>query len=182
MKQKYSKTEAQQQKIKKEGKGFWKRPWLQVGRSQERVGLRQVWGIGSGPVLRGDGGRTQGSAELEGTSVVQGSGNRTPTGSPGSKLEGETVVPFPSNPIPGMFLLISAEPLTGWSSPECENPSPPAAASQEHQVCWRLCSSLLPSLTLLPPGTLQLEGASEGEGSGLRSQRASSGLSGQGKC
>ena len=110
MKQKYSKIEAQQQKIKKEGKGFWKRPWLQVGRSQERVGLRQVWGKGSGPVLRGDGGRTQGSAELEGTSVVQGSGNRTPTGSPGSTLEGETVVPFPSNPIPGMFLLISAEP------------------------------------------------------------------------
>ena len=78
--------------------------------------------------------------------MVQGSGNRTPTGIPGSKLEGETMVPFPSNPIPGMFLLISSGPLTGWSSLECGNPSPPPDASQEHWVYW--------CLLFLPPSLL----------------------------
>ena len=80
------------------------------------------------------------------------------------------MVPFPSNPIPGMFLLISLGPSLDGPHLSVETLPLPQMHLRSTGSTGVYFSFLLPSFTLLPPGTLQLEGASEGESSGLRSQ------------
>ena len=162
-------------------------PWVRVygrglGPAHWKGSQRRSLRVEVGPWVRGAGaglGLCMAGGRLRGQRMRPGS----PAGVLVPKWTGKALARFPSVPLrpyPTVSPIV-AGPLTVGGSHCCRNPSPPVATPQGCHPRSLAFTFAPPSLPPTLSGPVRLEGPSVGRGSGLGSQQAPGGPSGQGK-